>query len=226
MVNLDCRHPERQAKGVDPILEAFLDQVPVGLGLIDPQFRYLRANRVLGGLTGQAPESHPGRTVREVSPWLADRIEPVLARAGTDRRPAQLEVHSGNGTGDSRVWLVGIQPLGAARLDGFALSAVDITPPLADRERAAAEAAAEARESRERLLKTQRMEVVGRLAGGIAHDFNNLLTVILSHGHLLREALADRADVRADAEEVIAAADRPSSSDPRPTEPPGSRASS
>ena len=208
MVNLDRRLSARQAKGVDPILETFLDRAPVGLGLIDPEFRYLRANRALEGLTGLAPESHPGRTVREVSPWLADRIEPVLARAGADGMPAQLEVHSGNGAGDPRVWLVGIQPLGTARLEGFAISAMDITPPLADRERAAAEAAEEARESRERLLKTQRMEVVGRLAGGIAHDFNNLLTVILSHGHLLREALADRADVRAEADEVIAAADR------------------
>ena len=30
----------------------------------------------------------------------------------------------------------------------------------------------------ERLLHSQKMKAVGRLAGGIAHDFNNLLTVI------------------------------------------------
>ena len=208
--NLARGRPARQANCVDPILEAFLDEAPVGLGLVDSGFRYLRANRALGGLTGLAAGSHEGRTVREVSPWLADQLEPALVQAGADGVPVQLEVHSRDGAAASRVWLVGIQPLrpDGSRLDGFAIGAVDITPPLAGRERAAAEAAQEAREIRERLLKTQRMEVVGRLAGGIAHDFNNLLTVILSHGHLLREALADREDARADADEVIAAADR------------------
>ncbi len=39
-----------------------------------------------------------------------------------------------------------------------------------------------------KLLRTQRLEAVGKLAGGIAHDFNNLLTTILGSAEL---ALAD-----------------------------------
>jgi PAS domain S-box-containing protein len=49
----------------------------------------------------------------------------------------------------------------------------------------------EKKELETRLLRTQRLESVGRLASGIAHDLNNILAPMLMSAPVLREALQD-----------------------------------
>jgi len=46
--------------------------------------------------------------------------------------------------------------------------------------------------SQEQLLRSTRMEALGRLAGGVAHDFNNIITIISGYGELaLDKSTAD-----------------------------------
>jgi signal transduction histidine kinase/CheY-like chemotaxis protein len=41
------------------------------------------------------------------------------------------------------------------------------------------------------LLRSQKMESIGRLAGGIAHDFNNVLTIVMTTAELLQRETED-----------------------------------
>jgi len=60
----------------------------------------------------------------------------------------------------------------------------------------------------ERLLQSQKIEAVGRLAGGIAHDFNNLMTVITGYVGLTKKRLKDPDLVSRGVEEIGKAGER------------------
>lgn len=49
----------------------------------------------------------------------------------------------------------------------------------------------ELRKNEEKLIQTQKMQIVGTLAGGVAHEFNNLLQIISGYAWFLRESITD-----------------------------------
>jgi signal transduction histidine kinase len=67
--------------------------------------------------------------------------------------------------------------------------------------------AVERKRLEDRLIRSQKLEAVGRLAGRIAHEFNNLLTVILGNADLMSPAIAD-AELREGLSEIQRAATR------------------
>jgi len=69
-------------------------------------------------------------------------------------------------------------------------------------------AADEAKLSRARLHRAQKLETMGNLAGGVAHDFNNLLTAISGCAAMLLADLPKDHPSRVDAEEIRRAAER------------------
>jgi two-component system cell cycle sensor histidine kinase/response regulator CckA len=59
-----------------------------------------------------------------------------------------------------------------------------------------------------RLLQSQKMETVGKLAGGVAHEFNSILTAIIGQSELLIEELPSEGSLGKSAREIRLAADR------------------
>ena len=62
----------------------------------------------------------------------------------------------------------------------------------------------EAEKIREQLLRSQKIESIGRLAGGVAHDFNNILTSIIGFAELIRQGRETHASL----DHIQEAADR------------------
>jgi two-component system, cell cycle sensor histidine kinase and response regulator CckA len=59
-----------------------------------------------------------------------------------------------------------------------------------------------------KLLQSQKMDAIGRLAGGVAHDFNNLLTIITSYSELALDSVVPGSATQIRIQEILSAARR------------------
>jgi two-component system cell cycle sensor histidine kinase/response regulator CckA len=98
-------------------------------------------------------------------------------------------------TPDGRKWLVRGTPVKDE--DGEVVAVVESTLNITERKRL-----------EERLIQSQKMETVGRLAGGVAHDFNNLLTAITGYANFIKDELLPLDPKREDIKQILNAADR------------------
>lgn len=63
----------------------------------------------------------------------------------------------------------------------------------------------------QRVLQTQKMEAVSRLAGGIAHDFNNLLMAINGYTDFLKQSLGQNSPLLANVDGILSSVSRAAS---------------
>jgi len=73
------RAAHEQVRAARSMLDAIIDNAPVGIALFDRDLRFARVNPLLADMGGVSAEAHLGRTLREVLPGLpAEAIEGAL----------------------------------------------------------------------------------------------------------------------------------------------------
>jgi PAS domain S-box-containing protein len=125
------RRSERETAATLTLLETLQTAAPVGLGFIDREFRYLRANDALAAMVDLKADQLLGRTVSEIMPAVWPRLEGNHRRV-LDTGEAVLGVEV-NGTtaadpGLLHSWLASYYPVRVdAEIIGVGLVVVDLT---------------------------------------------------------------------------------------------------
>lgn len=87
-VNIDeLKGIQEQFYQANALLENLYATSPIGLCLQDKNFKFVRVNQALADINGLPIESHIGKTIREILPDLADRIESLLRQVMSTGEP-------------------------------------------------------------------------------------------------------------------------------------------
>ena len=177
-VALRTRQIEQQRR----FTERIIDSMPVGLYVIDREFRIQAWNRKREtGMQGVSREEAIGRTIFEIlhrqpAELLRNEFEDVFSTG----RIAEFQMES-TSSGEHRTYRITKIPM---RVNDTAVTHVitigeDIT---------------EWREAQERFAQAEKLAAIGTLAAGVMHEINNPLATIAACGESLQLKLKDLAD--------------------------------
>lgn len=175
------KQAEAETQAMYDTLNAFVDSVPGFGAFVDAEERYRFVNRYHENWFKDSRRHFIGRRLEEVHrPATYAIMRPYSQRALAGEAVRYEHEMTGR---DGKYYCFDVQYVPRRASDGTVLGyfslVFDVTERvLRDR----------------RLLRTQRLESVGRLASGIAHDLNNILSPVLLGTDLLLDSLRNPAD--------------------------------
>ena len=197
------RRLEAEVRAQFEELDNLYTTAPIGLALVDREFRFVRINRRLAEINGVSAVAHIGRSIREIVPDIADQAEGVFRRV-FETGEAILDIELVGETpaqpGVRRVWNENWYPLrdGSGQTAAVSVVVEEIT------ERKRAEEALRASEAKYRELS----ESQKRFVNDAAHELRAPLTAIQGNLELLTRFRMKKADREAALSEVAKEAAR------------------
>lgn len=174
---------ERAAREELREIEAIYATAPIGLCVIDTEFRVVRVNAALADLNGMSIAEHIGRTLEEVRPGIATASLPAIRQVFDTGLPVLgLEVSEDTPPHPPRHWLASFTPLHDH--DGQVFGVNVIVENVTDQRHASAEMRRLYAEAQRAIA--QRDEILGI----VSHDLRNPLNTILMSASLLYEQVS------------------------------------
>jgi len=177
-------------------LTALLDALGDAVWIKDEKLRYVAVNAGVLRILARPAAEVIGRTARDLVP--ADRAERYekedrAALEGIFAGSTLEEIHEP----DKEKRLLAVLRRPVLDQKGIVVGVIGIARDVTEQ-----------RELEQRLVQSQKMDAIGRLAGGVAHDFNNMLTAIQGYSSLLLTELPERDSRRENVEEILKAGER------------------
>jgi len=111
----------------EALFGAFCAASPVGMYMLDPHLNYRMINQALAEINGVAIEDTLGRSVKDVVPALADRMEAIhreVAASGRAMEEIEITGEAASTAGKSRSWRVSSFPIRGPQGQGLGVGGV------------------------------------------------------------------------------------------------------